>query len=158
MTGKSIPPSASGSFRSSESFGTMASRLGPFRPAQLSSLHEFHEDMYMKRDIGSSLEFHYGHNVARAVYRLSSPMSEGRDIVLGLSEVRTAPDTFSYFVRCDIDGNPFFDQRVAVNVKNRDAIPEAAFQVLGALMSDLNFRVFIDMPSLGPMSGGKKLQ
>lgn len=158
MTDSGIPPSSRGSFRSSQSFNTMSTRVGPFTPKQVQRIHEFHNDMYMNRNIGSTLTFDYTHNMNRAMYQLTSPMSEGRKIVFTLTELRTSPNTFDYSIKCDIDDKLFSDFKVAMNVSMRDSIPEGAFQVLRAQMKELNFRVFLDMPSNDFMQGGRKLQ
>lgn len=149
-------PSSKDSFRGSSSFNTfsaigsssnMSVRLGPFTSNQIMRLHEFHSEMHMTKGICCVMSFDYGHNYARASYQLTSPIAEGRDIIVALTEERKSSNNFSYSVRCEIDGIKHSDHVVVSNVITRNDIPEYVLSWARLQMQDLGTKAFIGMPS-----------
>jgi hypothetical protein len=148
MTDDAIPPSHRGSFRSSSSFSDMSRRLPPFALTQLITLHEFHAQMHMHKDVCCKLEFDYGHNHARATYTLTAPMSEGRDITVSLIELRKGNENFVYSVSCEIDGTLHSKKDIFRASRMHQDIPFTALQWMEERMTSLSRQIFVESPSV----------
>lgn len=125
----------------------MSLRLEPFTTKQTSILHDFHRNMYMGNNVCCTLSFDYGHNHARATYRLTSPQAGGSEINVSFTELRKGNQAFVYSVVCEVNGATYPEEIVLKTDRRYEGIPDRTLRIMQERMTALSKAVHFAAPA-----------